>query len=115
MCGIVGYIGERDATLVILNGLKGWNIEATIQPSGILETDISKYAETPESFPGFHSWLMKLRCTVSLASVTPAGQRMENPALATPSSLGMTGDVVMVHNGIVENFLELKEELTAEG
>jgi len=29
--------------------------------------------------------------------------------------LGMTGDVVLVHNGIVENFLELKEELTAEG
>jgi glucosamine--fructose-6-phosphate aminotransferase (isomerizing) len=29
--------------------------------------------------------------------------------------LGMTGDVVVVHNGIVENFLELREELSAEG
>ena len=27
----------------------------------------------------------------------------------------MTGDVVVVHNGIVENFLELSEELSAEG
>jgi glucosamine--fructose-6-phosphate aminotransferase (isomerizing) len=29
--------------------------------------------------------------------------------------VGMTGDVVVVHNGIVENFLELREELDAEG
>jgi len=29
--------------------------------------------------------------------------------------LGMTGQVVVVHNGIIENFLELREELTAEG
>jgi glucosamine--fructose-6-phosphate aminotransferase (isomerizing) len=29
--------------------------------------------------------------------------------------LGMTGDVVVVHNGIVENFIELRQELSAEG
>jgi glucosamine--fructose-6-phosphate aminotransferase (isomerizing) len=29
--------------------------------------------------------------------------------------MGMTGDVVVVHNGIVENFLELRDELSAEG
>jgi glucosamine--fructose-6-phosphate aminotransferase (isomerizing) len=29
--------------------------------------------------------------------------------------MGMTGDVVLVHNGIVENFLELREELESEG
>ena len=29
--------------------------------------------------------------------------------------MGMTGDVVVVHNGIVENFMELREELRAEG
>ncbi len=29
--------------------------------------------------------------------------------------MGMTGNVVVVHNGIVENFIELREELSAEG
>jgi glucosamine--fructose-6-phosphate aminotransferase (isomerizing) len=37
-----------------------------------------------------------------------------NAANAHPH-LGMTGEVVIVHNGIVENFLELKDELQAEG
>lgn len=29
MCGIVGYVGERDATPIIFEGLNAWNTEVT--------------------------------------------------------------------------------------
>ena len=44
------------------------------------------------------------------------GQRMENPSERNAHPhLGYNGKVVLVHNGIVENYLELKEELITEG
>ena len=117
MCGIVGYIGPRDATPVILNGLKrleyrGYDSAGlAILNGGQLE--VRKDAG-------------KLSQLIDLVSKSPisgapgightrwATHGAPNARNAHPH-VGQTKRVVVVQNGIVENFLELKEELMAEG
>ncbi len=117
MCGIVGYVGARDATPIILNGLKrleyrgydsagvavinGDQIEVR-RDAGKLSQLIDLVIKSPvKGAPGIgHTrW-----ATHGAPSARNAHPHVSN-----------SGKVVVVHNGIVENFLELKEELTSVG
>lgn len=117
MCGIVGYIGPRDATPIILNGLKrleyrgydsagvavvnGGHIEVR-RDAGKLGQLIDLVAKEPVSgAPGIgHTrW-----ATHGAPSARNAHPHVSN-----------SGKIVVVHNGIVENFIELKDELMSEG
>ncbi|MDX9864587.1 MAG: glutamine--fructose-6-phosphate transaminase (isomerizing) [Anaerolineaceae bacterium] len=117
MCGIVGYIGTKDATPIILGGLKrleyrGYDSAglAVLQDgvieirrdAGKLENLVSLVAEQP------------LAGLVGIGHTRWATHGVPNQQNAHPH-LGATKEVVVVHNGIVENFLELREELAAEG
>jgi glucosamine--fructose-6-phosphate aminotransferase (isomerizing) len=117
MCGIVGYIGPRDATPIILNGLKrleyrGYDSAgvAILQDGQIeIRRDAGKLARLSsliEEFP--------VHGNVGIGHTRWATHGEPTARNAHPH-LGMTGNVVLVHNGIVENFLELREELAAEG
>ena len=117
MCGIVGYIGPRDATPIVLQGLKrleyrgydsaglavlqNGNLEIR-RDAGKLSRLMSLVAENPISGH------------VGIGHTRWATHGEPSARNAHPHS-GMNGDVVVVHNGIVENFLELREELLAEG
>ena len=117
MCGIVGYIGRRDATLIILNGLKrleyrGYDSAglAVIQGGKIeVRRDVGKLARLTELI---HD---------SPVSGSPGIGHTRWATHGEPSArnahphMGTSGRVVVVHNGIVENFLELRDELSAEG
>jgi len=117
MCGIVGYIGPRDATPIILNGLKrleyrGYDSAgiAVLQNShievrrdaGKLDRLVSLVDEKP------------LQGKLGIGHTRWATHGEPNARNAHPH-MGATGDVVLVHNGIVENYLELRDELQAEG
>ncbi len=117
MCGIVGYIGDRNATPIILNGLKrleyrGYDSAglAVLQNGNIeIRRDAGK--------------LNKLTSLVETQPIegclgighTRWATHGEPSARNAHPHLGSTRKVVVVHNGIVENFLELREELLAEG
>ncbi len=117
MCGIVGYIGPRDATPIILNGLKRLEYRG-YDSAGLAifnngQLDVRKDAG-------------KLSQLIDLVNKSPinGAPGIGHTRWAThgaPSArnahphLGQTGRVVVVQNGIVENFLELKDELMAEG
>jgi glutamine---fructose-6-phosphate transaminase (isomerizing) len=117
MCGIVGYIGPRDATPVILNGLRrleyrGYDSAGlAVLENGHIEVrrDAGKLDRLAD---------LVLECPVQgrvgIGHTRWATHGEPNARNAHPHT-GATGDVVLVHNGIVENFLELREELTAEG
>jgi glucosamine--fructose-6-phosphate aminotransferase (isomerizing) len=117
MCGIVGYIGPRDATPIILNGLKrleyrGYDSAglAVLQDSGIqIRRDAGKLARLQSLVDG-----APLRGHVGIGHTRWATHGEPSARNAHPH-LGMTGNVVVVHNGIVENFIELRQELSAEG
>src|SRR5512134_429494 len=117
MCGIVGYIGSRDATPIILNGLKrleyrGYDSAGLAVVCGD-RLDVRKDAG-------------KLSQLIDLVNKSPingapgightrwATHGAPNARNAHPH-LGQTKRVVVVQKGIVENFLELKDELMAEG
>jgi glucosamine--fructose-6-phosphate aminotransferase (isomerizing) len=117
MCGIVGYIGPRDATPIILNGLKrleyrGYDSAglAVIQDGKIdVRRDagkLSRLAELIEKEP--------ISGSPGIGHTRWATHGEPSARNAHPH-LGSTGEVVVVHNGIVENYLELRDELSAEG
>jgi glucosamine--fructose-6-phosphate aminotransferase (isomerizing) len=117
MCGIVGYIGPQDATPIILNGLKrleyrGYDSAGlAVYQGGKIEVrrDAGKLGRLVELVNG------------SPAKGAPGIGHTRWATHGAPSArnahphLGASGRVVVVHNGIVENFLELKDELTTEG
>ncbi len=117
MCGIVGYIGPRDATPIILNGLqrleyRGYDSAglAVIKDGQIeVRRDAGKLARLTALVNG-----SPISGHIGIGHTRWATHGQPNATNAHPH-MGMTGEVVIVHNGIVENYLELKEELLAEG
>ena len=117
MCGIVGYIGPRDATPIIINGLKRLEYRG-YDSAGIAVLNGSQLEVRKDAG--------KLSQLIDLVSKSPIGgapgightrwatHGAPNARNAHPH-VGQTKRVVVVQNGIVENFLELKDELTAEG
>ena len=117
MCGIVGYIGPRDATPIILQGLKrleyrGYDSAGVaVLQNGHIEVrrdagKLSRLMQLVEESP--------VSGHIGIGHTRWATHGEPNARNAHPHT-GMTGEVVVVHNGIVENFLELREELAAEG
>ena len=117
MCGIVGYIGSKNATPIIMNGLKkleyrGYDSAgiAVLENGGI---EVRRDAGKLERL----SQLVKdspIKGKLGIGHTRWATHGEPNTRNAHPH-LGMTGDVVVVHNGIVENFTTLREELISEG
>jgi glucosamine--fructose-6-phosphate aminotransferase (isomerizing) len=117
MCGIVGYIGSKNATPIILNGLKkleyrGYDSAGlAILENGKLEIrremgKIDRLIALVESEP--------VEGTVGIGHTRWATHGEPSARNAHPHR-GTKGNIVVVHNGIVENFLELREELGDEG
>lgn len=117
MCGIVGYIGPRDATPIVLNGLKkleyrGYDSAglAVIQDGRIeIRRDAGKLSRLTDLLNG-----SPIHGTPGVGHTRWATHGAPSARNAHPH-LGATGRVVVVHNGIIENYLELRNELTAEG
>ena len=117
MCGIVGYIGDKDATPIILNGLKrleyrGYDSAgiAVIENGRIeLRKELGKLSNLSALIEG-----QPLSGKAGIGHTRWATHGEPSARNAHPH-IGTTGNVVVVHNGIVENYLELREELMAEG
>ena len=119
MCGITGYIGYRDAYPIVINGLKRLEYRG-YDSSGIMMYD------------GENIHLSKTKGKVSdLESITNKEEErkvgkigMGHTRWAThgvPNDVNshphfsQTGNLVIVHNGIIENYDSLKKELTNRG
>ena len=118
MCGIVGYVGHRDAWPIVLTGLKhleyrGYDSAgiAILTSTGQLEVRKSagKVRELgsphDEGFPRGH---------LGLGHTRWATHGKPTDANAHPHT-DCHGQVALVHNGIVENYLQLKQGLTSRG
>ncbi|MCL5999528.1 MAG: glutamine--fructose-6-phosphate transaminase (isomerizing) [Chloroflexi bacterium] len=128
MCGIIGYIGPRAAASIILGGLRrleyrGYDSAgiALLQDNHILvERAVGKLSNLETRMNGSEAQSTRspaagtehLRVGVGhtrWATHGPPSERNAHPHVS------MDGKVAVVHNGIVENFIELKRELQSEG
>ncbi|KMY68627.1 glutamine amidotransferase [Desulfocarbo indianensis] len=115
MCGIIGYVGQRDAVEVIMEGL------SRLEYRGYDSAGLALVKEGAFQVRRAEGKLAKLRD--KLREEPLAGNLgMGHTRWAThgrPSETNahphLAGDVALVHNGIIENYLELREELTAAG
>ena len=117
MCGIVAYIGAKDATPIILHGLKrleyrGYDSAgmATIQDGQInIRRDVGKLARLQNLVSE-----QPLSGNIGIGHTRWATHGEPNERNAHPH-MGATGEVVIVHNGIVENYISLREQLLSAG
>lgn len=118
MCGIVGYIGSRQAPHVVLQGLKrleyrGYDSAgiAALDDAGqiVIRRDIGKLSNLETTLLN-----APLSGQISIGHTRWATHGAPTQRNAHPH-LSMNGRVVLVHNGIVENFKELRQELSEEG
>ena len=115
MCGIVGGVAERNITEVLIEGLKrleyrGYDSSglALLNNQQILrERRVGKVANLAEAVSEQH-----LTGNVGIAHTRWATHGKPTEDNAHPH---VSGDVAVVHNGIIENYQELKEELQALG
>ena len=118
MCGIIGYTGTRHAAPIILEGL------GTLEYRGYDSAGIAVIG--PDGNPQVYKSSGKLSALrLSLANGLPQGYtglghtRWATHGRPTDDNAhphnGCTRDVTVVHNGIVENYVELKQELLSNG
>ena len=117
MCGIVGYIGPKNATPIIMNGLKKLEYRGYDSAGiAVLENNVIQVRRDAGKLERLSQLVQQdpLEGNIGIGHTRWATHGEPNSQNAHPH-LGMTGDVVVVHNGIVENFSTLKDELESEG
>ncbi|HWP75789.1 MAG TPA: glutamine--fructose-6-phosphate transaminase (isomerizing) [Methylomirabilota bacterium] len=117
MCGIVGYVGDKSAIDIVIEGLKrleyrGYDSAgaAVIGPEGL---QIRRAAGRIKILEG----ILRERPIdgpIGLGHTRWATHGRPTDENAHPHTDG-SGELVVVHNGIIENYLPIKERLQAEG
>jgi glucosamine--fructose-6-phosphate aminotransferase (isomerizing) len=118
MCGIVGYIGARKAVPIILDGLKRLEYRG-YDSAGIAvleQDDVLAVRRAQGKLRNLEDVLRlsPIDGTYGIGHTRWATHGRPTEENAHPHR-DCHGDIVVVHNGIVENYLALKQQLTAEG
>ncbi|PIQ78412.1 glutamine--fructose-6-phosphate transaminase (isomerizing), partial [Candidatus Peregrinibacteria bacterium CG11_big_fil_rev_8_21_14_0_20_46_8] len=118
MCGIIGYVGDRtNAAATVLKGLKkleyrgydSWGV-AVRENSGLI-----KMSKRPGKIGELKIGEMRLpKGTVAMAHSRWATHGGVNKKNAHPHG-SCNGEIALIHNGIIENFSELKKKLAKKG
>ncbi len=116
MCGIVGYIGEKDAFPILINGLKrleyrGYDSAGVALLNGTLEVH-KKKGKVSELEQFVKS--KNIAGNIGIGHTRWATHGEPSDKNAHPH-LSMNGTFTVVHNGIIENYSKLKEDLIEHG
>lgn len=116
MCGIVGYTGHREAYPIIIKGLKrleyrGYDSTGVALHNGTLKVykKKGKVAELEEAVVG-----KNLHANAGIGHTRWATHGEPNDRNAHPHQ-SASGKLAMIHNGIIENYAQLKNELVRKG
>ena len=118
MCGIVGYIGHRDAYPIIIEGLKrleyrgydsagialfdGANLNVSKTKGKVADLENCVHQEIPN------------KGHIGLGHTRWATHGIPNSVNSHPH-ISNSGELVIIHNGIIENYAALKQELISRG
>ena len=118
MCGIVGYIGKRDAYPIILNGLKRLEYRG-YDSAGIALYDGTgiQLAKTKGKVSDLENKMteeLQPAGTLGIGHTRWATHGVPNDVNSHPH-YSMSGELVIIHNGIIENYASIKKELIKRG
>ncbi len=116
MCGIIGYIGDRKASDVIIKGLerleyRGYDSAGIAMVNGSVEIEkgkgkIENLKKMLQEYP--------LKGHIAIGHTRWATHGLPNDINSHPH-VSESGKIALVHNGIIENYATLKKELKAKG
>lgn len=116
MCGIVAYVGQREAYPIILKGLKrleyrGYDSSGVALLDGELQLykKQGKVAQLEAALAG-----ESLNASIGIGHTRWATHGEPSDRNAHPH-LSASGRLAMIHNGIIENYAALKKDLIAKG
>ncbi len=117
MCGIIGYIGKKNVVPVLLEGLKRLEYRGYDSAGiAIIDGDRIRRRRVEGKISALESSLRREELTgkFGVGHTRWATHGRPSEENAHPHQ-DCTGDFVVVHNGIIENYLSIKEELRGEG
>jgi glucosamine--fructose-6-phosphate aminotransferase (isomerizing) len=118
MCGIVGYIGYREAYPIVIKGLKRLEYRG-YDSAGVMiyDGDAIKLSKTKGKVADLEEKASKeisTNGTIGIGHTRWATHGIPNDVNSHPH-LSNSGDLVIIHNGIIENYSPLKVELKKRG
>ena len=118
MCGIVGYIGYREAYPIVIKGLKrleyrGYDSAGVMLYDGT-DIKLSKTKGKVSDLEEKASKEISTNGTMGIGHTRWATHGVPNDVNSHPH-LSNSGDLAIIHNGIIENYAPLKEELIKRG
>ena len=117
MCGIVGYIGDKSAYEIVINGLRRLEYRG-YDSSGIAlynsELNVCKTKGKVEKLVKKAEKNISLEANIGIGHTRWATHGQPNNVNAHPL-VSNNGSLVIVHNGIIENYATIKNELISKG
>jgi glucosamine--fructose-6-phosphate aminotransferase (isomerizing) len=117
MCGIVGYVGKRDATPLLINGLKRLEYRG-YDSAGVAVwcADALAIRKSVGRLAGLEQRLLEqpVAGTLGVGHTRWATHGEPNEVNSHPHT-DCTGRIAVVHNGIIENYQELRADLEKQG
>jgi glucosamine--fructose-6-phosphate aminotransferase (isomerizing) len=117
MCGIVGYIGDKNAYEIVINGLRRLEYRG-YDSSGIAlynsELNVCKTKGKVEKLVKKAKKNISLEANIGIGHTRWATHGEPNNVNAHPL-ISNNGSLVIVHNGIIENYATIKNELIDKG
>src|ERR1700716_763700 len=123
MCGIIGYLGEREATPILMESLKRLEYRG-YDSAGVAVLELPKAGEVTrtsltKSEKKVDTLIEKLKANMPTGNLGIGHTRWATHGKPTYINAhphtDCHGKIFVVHNGIIENFAELKAELQAAG
>ncbi len=117
MCGIIGYIGNKEITSILLNGLKRMEYRgydsagiAVVENGGIeIRKKPGKLMELENAIEG-----LKFDGNIGIGHTRWATHGEPNERNAHPHT-SFRRTIALIHNGIIENYSDIKKELEGKG
>jgi glutamine---fructose-6-phosphate transaminase (isomerizing) len=123
MCGIIGYLGDREATPILMESLKRLEYRG-YDSAGVAVLELPKVGEASrtsltKSEAKVDTLIEKLKANMPTGTMGIGHTRWATHGKPTYINAhphtDCHGKIFVVHNGIIENFAELKAELEAKG
>ena len=118
MCGIVGYIGFREAYPIVIKGLKRLEYRG-YDSAGVMLCDgndlkIAKTKGKVSDLEEKSKAIASSKATIGMGHTRWATHGVPNDINSHPH-VSNSGNIVIIHNGIIENYEPLKKELLKRG